>query len=347
MLREKERVRLGTRGSALALAQSHWVGGEIERLNPGFHVEIIVIRTAPDRAPNLPLAEIGDKALWVADLETQLLNGDIDLAVHSMKDLPANLPPELCIVDSPRRECALDALVLPGESQAQNPLGDPAFVEEPSNAAVVRDALDKLLVPGARVGTSSARRSSQLLQWRPDLEIGPVRGNVDTRLRKLDAGEWDAVVLAAAGLRRLGRRDRISALFPSALMLPAAGQGALAIEIRRNDDPIRALVRGLGHGPTAAAITAERTFVEAIEGGCSVPLGAYAQLVPGYLELSVRAVDQRQGTGVLQTEDRIKIPVEPDPFVNLAWAEELGRRTAARFLADGGAAFITQLKAEE
>lgn len=347
---KSERVRLGTRGSALALAQSQWVSRQILRMNPSIQVEIAIIRTAPDRAPNLPLSAIGDKALWVADLETQLINGDIDLAVHSMKDLPAELPPELCIVPSPRRECALDALVLPAGHARDSSLADPEFAEIPAHAAAIQDALHHLLPQGARIGTSSARRASQLLHWRPDLLISSMRGNVDSRLRKLDGGGWDALVLAAAGLRRLDRSDRISALFPPSLMLPAAGQGTLAIEVRRNNVPIQALLQELGHGDTAAAVEAERAFVRAIEGGCSIPLGAYARCLSDSLELSVRAIHpggKGQSGTVLEIVRSTEAPPVMNPLADVAWAAELGRATADEFLASGGAAFIAQLKAQE
>ena len=199
---------------------------------------------------------------------------------------------------------------------------------------------------GARVGTSSDRRKGQLLAWRPDLDISPVRGNVDTRLRKLDEGRWDALVLAAAGLRRLGLGRRISALIPASLMVPAAGQGALGIEIRSDDPFLRDLLQPLIHQPTAAAVAAERAFVRAVGGGCSVPLGVYTTCDEGRMGLWVRAVSAERGSiprSLIEIRHVSMWPV-PAALADSEKAKELGREVAEQFLRQGGAAFIESLK---
>ena len=340
-------MRLGTRGSALARVQAEWVAAQIR--GSGFDVEIVVVRTAADRAPQLALSAIGDKGLWVADLEQQLLSNEIDLAVHSMKDVPAALAPGLTLGAAPERECPLDALVLPAGAGSVDPrLADPKYAASAINYPYVALELDRLLPKGARVGTSSARRKGQLLLWRPDLKILPVRGNVDTRICKLDDGEWDALVLAAAGLRRLGRQDRIAALFPARRLIPAAGQGALALEIRDDDEMMKVILTPLNHDMTAAAVAAERSFVRTVGGGCSVPLGVYSSFPPGCLELWIRAVAPEPGAGApLQDLQLVEIPEGPHPFQDLGWAVECGRSMGRRFLENGGAEFLSKMRSAD
>jgi len=343
----QSKVRIGTRGSALALAQTALVSNAIEAASPGLTTEIVVVRTTADRAPSLPLSEIGDKALWVVDLEQQLLSGDIDVAVHSMKDLPADLPAGLVIGAVPERECPLDALVLPAAFVSDDiALSNPGYASDRDNEAFINENLNALVSYGARVGTSSDRRQGQLLYWRPDLEVIPVRGNVDTRLRRLEEDEFDAIILAAAGLRRLRLEHRITALFPAIQLVPAAGQGALALEIRENDKRTSEIVRRIHHPGSAVGVMAERAFVRAVAGGCSVPLGVYTQLLPEYLEIYVRAVapDPENGAEAIEESKMIPLPDRADLFTDLTWAEDLGRTVGAQFLTHGGAEFIERMR---
>ncbi len=252
-------VRLGTRASALALWQARWVAAAIERLGRA-RCELVTLKTTADRVPQTPLTALGGKRLFVKELEDALLAGTIDLAVHSAKDLPAWLPEGLAVAAVPPREEPLDALVVRGDVAGRGDL----------------DSLAAALGPHPRLGTTSLRRTAQLRRWLPHAVFTPLRGNVDTRIRKLDAGDCDALVLAAAGLRRLGLAHRIAITFPLEVCVPAPGQGALAIEVRADDATTRALVAPLTDPPTATAVAAERALVGALGGGCQVPLGALA-----------------------------------------------------------------------
>ncbi|HOF39126.1 MAG TPA: hydroxymethylbilane synthase [Candidatus Hydrogenedentes bacterium] len=247
-----ERIVIGSRGSELALCQSELIASGLRALEPGTRVDIQVIRTSGDKITDVPLAQIGGKGLFTKEIEEALLAGDIDLAVHSMKDLPTELPEGLCIGAVPKRESPCDVLVSAGNLTLEQ------------------------LPPGARVGTSSLRRTAQLRAYRSDLEILPLRGNVTTRLRKVSEGSVDAAILAAAGLSRLGLSDRVSQEIPVTLMLPAPAQGALAIEARVDDTKILRLLAPLDDPETRSAVAAERIFLAAMEGGCQVPLGALA-----------------------------------------------------------------------
>ncbi len=238
---------IGTRGSQLALAQAEWVRRRLETL--GFKCRIETIRTTGDRLADAPLPEIGGKGLFTRELEQALLEGRVHLAVHSLKDLPVELPQGLRLAAVPRREDARDVVV--GRKLAE-------------------------LAAGARVGTSSLRRAAQLKLLRPDLIIEPVRGNLDTRLRKLEAGRYDALVLAAAGLHRMGWMGRIAEYLTPEQMCPAPGQGALGIETLC-EGPAAQACAALDDPATRAAVTAERTLLEALGGGCQVPIGAYAE----------------------------------------------------------------------
>ena len=246
------RVRIGTRKSMLALAQSRWVKTRIEEAHPQVTVELVTISTRGDKILDSPLSEIGGKGLFVKEIEEAMLRGQIDAAVHSMKDVPAEVPEGLALCAFPERENPFDALVSV----------DGSCLEE--------------LPPGARVGTGSLRRKAQLLHVRPDLTIVPLRGNVDTRLGKLDSGSLHALVLAAAGLRRLGRAHRISHVLPPAQLLPAVCQGTLGLEVRESDHDVAALLAFLNHPPTETAVTAERAVLKELEGGCQVPIAAFA-----------------------------------------------------------------------
>jgi hydroxymethylbilane synthase len=253
----KDRLIIGSRGSKLALWQSEWVKARLRELHPQLAVSIEIIKTSGDVLKHEPLSVIGGKGVFTKELEEALLDGRIDLAVHSLKDLPTILPQGLTIAAISEREDARDALVLRAGYE----------IEQPS----IRS-----LPEGSVVGTSSPRRLSQLKHLRPDLMIKELRGNVDTRLRKLDAGDYDAIILASAGLRRLGLRNRISAAIEIQDMLPAVGQGALGIETRAGDELTINLVASLNHTQTRAACAAERALLRALGGGCQLPIAAHA-----------------------------------------------------------------------
>ncbi|HVF50602.1 MAG TPA: hydroxymethylbilane synthase [Pyrinomonadaceae bacterium] len=257
---------IGSRGSKLALWQAEWVRARLLSLEPPAEVRIEVIKTSGDVLRDVPLSVIGGKGVFTKELEETLLDGRIDIAVHSLKDLPTVLPERLTIAAVTVREDARDALVLrAGERESYASLRD--------------------LPRGACIGTSSLRRMAQLRWMRPDLRVKDVRGNVDTRLRKLDAGEYDALILASAGLRRLGLAERISTAITVGEMLPAVGQGALGIETRADDAETNRLVNMLDDAPTRAACTAERALLRALGGGCQVPIAAHGTVNSNTLRL--------------------------------------------------------------
>ena len=247
-------LTIGTRGSKLALWQANWVKDALTARDDGLKVDIAIIKTKGDKILDVPLAKVGGKGLFVKEIEEALFDQTVDLAVHSMKDMPAELPAGLCIGAIPKREAPHDVLI----SRQEKSLAD--------------------LKKGAAVGTSSLRRAAQLLNVRPDLMITPLRGNLDTRLRKLDAGEMDAIVLAAAGVKRLGLAHRISENLRDEVMLPAAGQGALCIEIRENDAQTAAVVDTLDHGETRRTVLGERAFLHRMGGSCQVPIAAHGHI---------------------------------------------------------------------
>ena len=302
----RPRLRLGTRASTLALRQSGMVAAEIERR--GATVEIVPIRTSGDVLAGSLAAE-GGKGLFVKEIEEALLAGRVDFAVHSLKDVPAALPPGLALVATPAREDARDVLV----SAAGTGLAG--------------------LARGARVGTSSLRRRAQLLARRPDLVTLALRGNVDTRLRKLAAGEADALLLAAAGLARLGLAPAGAVPLAPEEFLPAIGQGALAIEARAGDEAVHAHLRALDDPPTAAAVAAERAFLAAVGGDCQTPLAAHAT-VAGTRLLLRALVAEVDGTGALADE------IEGE----VAAAAATGARLAAMLLARGAADIIARAR---
>ena len=245
---------IGTRGSQLALWQAEWVQGQLKNLAPDLSVVLKRIQTSGDKIQDVPLAKVGGKGLFVKEIEEALLRKDIDLAVHSMKDLPAVLPNGLTIICIPERE-------------------------DPRDALLTRDGKNLDALPlGAQVGTSSLRRQAQLLHARTDLQIEMLRGNVDTRLRKLQENQFDAIVLAASGLKRLGWETHISECLPLDVSLPAIGQGALGIEGREDDGFVRDLVARLEHYPTRITVMAERALLKRLEGGCQVPIAGHAVL---------------------------------------------------------------------
>ncbi|MBI2301518.1 MAG: hydroxymethylbilane synthase [Armatimonadetes bacterium] len=279
---DREDLIIATRGSRLALVQSEQIAACLRAAHPGLSVGLLTITTSGDRNQSAPLPAIGGKGLFTEELEQALLRGDADLAVHSLKDLPTELPAGLTLAAVPPRDVPLDAVVLP--------VGVPAESD---------DAL-RLLEPGFRVGTSSLRRQAFLRHRRPDLGLEPVRGNLDTRLRKLDEGQFDALVLAAAGLRRLGWAERISGLLAAEVSVPAPGQGALGIEARADARVLDLL--GVLEDPAArAAVTAERAFLAALGTGCQTPCGAYARPEGDGLVL-LGAVARPDGTELMLRE---------------------------------------------
>lgn len=263
--------RIGTRESRLAMWQAGWVADRLRELRPGIPVRMVGIRTKGDNILDAALAKIGDKGLFTREIEVALLNGEVDMAVHSMKDLPTKLPGGLTIGAICRREYPGDVLVSK------------------------RGAKLSELPRGAVIGTSSLRRIAQLKRFRPDFETVSVRGNLNTRLRKLDEQDIDALVLAYAGMVRLGFRDRITELVPFEINLPAVGQGSIGVEAREDDRELMELLAGLDHGPSRMAVTAERSLMRRLEGGCQIPVGALA-VVDGdeiVLEAMVADLDGR------------------------------------------------------
>ena len=291
---------LGTRASKLALQQSEWFQAQIQAIAPDITVTLTRIQTSGDKIVDVPLAKIGGKGLFVKEIEEALLSGDIDFAVHSMKDVPTQLPDGLEILCVPPREDSRDALISRTGCR---------FQEFPV---------------GVRVGSSSLRRQSQFLHARPDLRIEMLRGNLDTRLKKLKEGQFDAIILAAAGLRRLGWTEEITEYLDPQLCLPAIGQGALGIEGRSNDQFVRSILSRLTHPPTQVAVTAERALLHRLEGGCQVPIAAYATLTNDqvHLEGLVASVD-----GKTVIRDAVQ--------GTRAEAQVLGTRLAERLLARG------------
>jgi hydroxymethylbilane synthase len=262
----KDRLIIGSRGSKLALWQAEWVSSSLATLYPQTQIHIEIIKTSGDVLKDAPLSIIGGRGVFTKEIEEALLAGRIDLAVHSLKDLPTILPEGLTIAAIPEREDARDALVLRAD----------LLLDHPSIEG---------LPEGAVVGTSSPRRLAQLKHLRHDLDIKELRGNVDTRLRKLDAGDYDAVILAAAGLRRLGFGGRISAAIAMEEMLPAVSQGALGLQTRTDDSILGKLLAPLDHAPTRQACTAERALLRGLGGGCQLPIAAHALVSDDRLRL--------------------------------------------------------------
>ena len=305
------RLRIATRGSQLALAQSGLIARRIEK-SLGVETEMVEIRTTGDRIQNVSLAKIGGKGLFIKEIEEALLEGRADLAIHSAKDLPAAIAPGLVLAAFPERADPRDALI---------------------GGAATRSLEE--LPRGARVGTGSVRRGSQLLALRPDLEIVPLRGNVDTRLRKLEEQGLDAVILACAGLDRLGLDGRIHERVSPDLLLPAVGQGTLAIEVR-DGDPVARELEVVDHPGTRAELTAERAFLSQLQGDCSVPLAALAE----------RASPDRVALrGLVASPDGRRV-VRASAEANLADAALAGRRVAEEVLREGAASILEAIRIE-
>jgi hydroxymethylbilane synthase len=288
-------LRIGTRGSQLALWQANWVKDALVQHHPSLEVELVIIKTQGDRIQDVPLAKIGSSALFVKEIEASLLEGTVDVAVHSMKDMPSLLGEGLAIAAVPVREHPSDVLI------SKNAKG---FFDLP---------------PGARIGTSSLRRGAQLMHARKDIALVSLRGNLGTRIRKLGTENLDAIVLAAAGVRRLNLADRITEYLAPELVLPAVGQGALCIEVRGNDEASRRIVSVLDDPVTRQVVTAERAFLGQLGGTCQVPLAAHGRIEGDTLTLEglVASLD-----GGKMLRDRASGPVEG--------AQEIGTRLAGR-----------------
>ncbi len=316
--RPSPELRLGSRGSQLALWQAHTVARRIAEAG-GPPCRLVIIKTSGDRLQDAPLSEIGGKRLFVKEIEDALLRGDIDLAVHSSKDMPAVLPDGLTIAGVLPRENPLDAVVLP-ESRAATP-------------ATLED-LVATLGQSPSIGTGSVRRIAQLARLFPGAHFTPIRGNLDTRLRKLDEGQHDALVLAAAGLRRLGFASRISFALPADACVPAPGQGIVAIEIRDRDERTRAAVALIDDPAAGAALEAERALVAALGGGCQTPIGALASPAAGDMLELVAAVIALDGSRAVH--GRARGP--------RAEAAAIGARVGAQLIADGAADILADVK---
>jgi hydroxymethylbilane synthase len=261
----RNKIVIGTRASRLALWQAEWVKAELQRRNPGLEIELNKIKTSGDKILDVPLAQVGGKGLFVKEIEEAMLRGEADIAVHSMKDVPTDFPAGLELAVICEREDPRDAFISARENSRfrfQN------FRDLPNAASV---------------GTSSLRRSCQLLSLRPDIRIMQLRGNLETRFRKLDEGQFDSMILAVAGVKRLGWADRITAVLEPELSLPAIGQGAVGIECRIDDEPTQKLIAPLNHNETAICVRAERALLKKLEGGCQVPIAAYARIIEGKL----------------------------------------------------------------
>ncbi len=304
-------IRIATRKSALALWQAEHVKARLEQAHPGLKVSLVPMVSRGDKLLDAPLAKIGGKGLFVKELETALLENQADIAVHSMKDVPMDFPEGLGLYCICEREDPRDAFV--------------------SNTYASLDSLPA----GSVVGTSSLRRQAQLLARRPDLKIQFLRGNVNTRLAKLDAGEYDAIILAAAGLIRLGFAERIRASISAEDSLPAGGQGAVGIECRTADSEIHALLAPLHHRDTALRVTAERALNKHLNGGCQVPIACYAVLEGEQLWLR-GLVGQPDGSQLLRAEQRAPVTA----------AEQLGVEVAEALLAQGAAAILQAVYGE-
>ncbi|MBZ5608098.1 MAG: hydroxymethylbilane synthase [Acidobacteriia bacterium] len=293
-------LTIGSRGSQLALWQARWIQARLE----GFGVEcrLEIIHTTGDKITDVALSKVGTKGLFTKEIEEALLAGTIDLAVHSLKDMPTELPPGLTLAAIPEREDPHDALI--GGRLAN-------------------------LAQRAHVGTSSLRRAAQLRSIRPDLEIENIRGNLETRLRKLDEGKYDAIVLASAGLRRLGWEQRITELLSPEVMCPAVGQGALAVETRDDGGEAQQICRRLEHAGTRVAVTAERAVLAALGGGCQVPIGAYATIDGATIRLRA----------IIVSPDGVQV-IRKESSGQATDAAAIGRVLGEELLAEGGAEIL-------
>ena len=302
------KLRIGTRGSKLALVQSGWIKDRIETRYPGLVVSLVQIKTRGDKILDSPLSNIGGKGLFVKEIEEALLRQEVDLAVHSMKDMPADMPEGLDLFVFPEREDPGDAMV----SMDRRPLME--------------------LPGGSAIGTGSLRRTAQLLHMRSDLRIVPMRGNVDTRLRKLEEGNLHAIVLAAAGLKRLGFSDRISHILPHNELLPAIGQGSLGLEQRQDDDRVRDILAFLNHEETEVTVRAERAFLKTLGGGCQVPVAGHGRLEGENLTLD----------GLVAEPDGSTL-IRDQASGSMGRPEEIGISLAEKLLSSGADSILARI----
>ncbi|RLC01311.1 MAG: hydroxymethylbilane synthase [Deltaproteobacteria bacterium] len=310
---ERQHIQIGTRGSKLALWQANWVRSAIleSQTGTGTEIELVIIKTKGDKILDVPLAKVGGKGLFIKEIEEALLDGRIDLAVHSMKDMPSEIPEGLCIGAIPERENPKDVLI------SKNRL---VFSKLPHQA---------------RIGTSSLRRAAQLRCRRPDIVILPLRGNIDTRLKKLENENLDAIILAAAGVIRLGLEERITEYLEEDIMLPAVGQGALCIETRKDDPEIDSIISPLDHHQTRRVVLGERAFLDRLEGGCQVPIAGHGKIKENTFRLCglVAGVD-----GKRMFRETLSGPETE--------SESIGLELAERLLSMGAKEILEKLKME-
>ena len=300
-------MKIGTRGSALALTQADWVAARLRQRYPEVKIATVVIKTRGDIMQDVSLVKIGGKGVFVKEIEDALLRGEIDIAVHSMKDVPSELPDGLHIATIPEREDPRDVLIAKDNRKIES------------------------LPRGARIGTGSLRRGMQMRNLLPDVQIVPLRGNLDTRIRKIEAEGLDGVIVAAAGIRRMGWIHRVSQFIPAEVMLPAVGQGALGIELRADDSSLADMLAFLNHPATSMEVGAERSFLQRLGGGCQLPIAAYAQIRGK--ELTVRGlVGSLNGRTMITDEVR----------GNQSDYRMLGTLLAERILSQGGQALLDQ-----
>jgi hydroxymethylbilane synthase len=298
-------LRIGTRGSQLALYQANWVKKKLVQTHPDLKVTLTKIKTTGDKIQDAPLAKIGGKGLFVKEIEEALMDRRIDLAVHSIKDVPTELPEGLHLSAITKREDPRDVFISKDETQLKD------------------------LSQGAKIGTSSLRRQAQLLRFRSDFEMVPLRGNLDTRLKKLETMKLDGIVLALAGVRRLGLESRITEIIPTEISLPAIGQGALGIETRKNDERVEERIQFLNDPLSFVAVSAERAFLKRLEGGCQVPIAAFGQIYGTTLQ-----IDGMVGTvdGKYLIRDHVEGPVEEVESLGIKLAEMLLSKGAKEIL---------------
>lgn len=301
-------VRIGTRGSQLALWQANWIKSQLEKLYPDISIDLETIKTSGDKILDVPLAKVGGKGLFVKEIEQALIDGQIDMAVHSMKDMPGDLPEALCIGVIPIRETPYDVLISRGNKRIKD------------------------LPEDARIGTSSLRRASQMLYLHPDFKIYPLRGNLDTRIKKLTSENLDAIILAGAGVKRLNLEHMISEYIDPEVILPAVGQGALCVEVRKNDPPIHELIAPLDHEASNRIVRSERAFLKRLEGGCQVPMAAFGRIEKNTLTLTGMVAET---DGSIMYHDRVS--------GTISQAETIGRELAERLIEKGADQIIARL----
>lgn len=304
-------IRIGSRGSELALWQANWVKKELEKNYPSFKISVKIIKTEGDKILDIALSKIGDKGLFTKAIEDALLDGSIDLAVHSLKDLPTELPAGLCIGAVSKREDPHDAFI-----------------------SIKYNNLDELPI-GSTIATGSLRRRCQLLNFRDDFNIVDVRGNINTRIKKLENENWDGMILALAGVRRLGIEQYVKQIIPENIMLPAVSQGVMAVEIRSADIELMKMLKHISNMDSMYQVTAERSLLKTVEGGCQIPVGVYTRIENDiiYLDAMIGSIE---GTQIIRCSMKD----------NIKNSEELGRRAGLDLLNNGGKEILSALRPE-